>query len=242
MYYYIFESPKNYAENKIHERIKNILTVLGISGETAIVTPARNASELSIMGLEKGYSTIVAVGKDELINEVASNIYGSGAVLGIIPINASNEINNLVGSDDLKKNCEALQKRFLDSVNIGYLEPGINFLTKLTISSTKPLSVQAEINDFYFESKANEIVIDSNLNIFLRSENIKKGFFASFFSPTSDNKDSIVNSFFHANRLRLRTHEILPVKIGELAVAKTPIVAYRRPEPLKIIKYYSKIK
>lgn len=242
MYYYIFESPKNFAENKIHERIKNTLTLLGISGETTIVTPARNASELSIMGLEKGYSTIVAVGKDELINEVASNIYGSGAVLGIIPINASDEINTLVGSQDIKKNCEALQKRFLDSVNIGYLEPGINFLTKLTISSPKPLSIQAEINDFYFETKANEIIIDSNLNVYLKSNNQKKGFFASIFSSASNENDNIDNSFFRANRLRLRTHEILPVKIGELAVAKTPIVAYRRPEPLKIIKYYSKIK
>ena len=242
MYYYIFESPKNFAENKIHERIKNILTVLGISGETTIVTPARNASELAVMGLEKGYSTIVAVGKDELVNEVASNIYGSGAVLGIIPINASEEINNLVGSNDIKKNCEALQKRFLDNVNIGYLEPGINFLTKLSINSAKPLSIQAEINDFYFETKANEIIIDSNLNVYLNSEPQKKGFFASLFSSSDPSKYNINNSFFRANRLRLRTHEILPVKIGELAVAKTPIVAYRRPEPLKIIKYFAKIK
>lgn len=243
MYYYIFQSPKKYSENKTHERIKNILTVLGISGETTLVSPARSASELALMGVEKGYSTIVAIGSDEVINEVASSICGSGAVLGIIPIEASEDINQLVGTNNIKDACEALQKRRLKTINMGYIEPDINFLTKITLvsSKNKPLSIQAEINDYYFETSADKVIIDHNLGVHMYTYNEKKFLdnLLSFFGNKNEIKDY---SYFNAERLSLRTHEIIPIKIGDLKVAKTPIVAYRRPKALKIIKFYSKIK
>lgn len=241
MYYYIFQSPKNYSENKTHERIKNILTVLGISGEIATVSPARSASELALMGVEKGYSTIVSVGSDEIINEAASSICESGAVLGIIPIEASDDINELVGTKDIKSACESLKSRRLKTINMGYIEPNINFLTKIFIKSNKRLSVQAEINDYYLEAKADEIVIDHDLGVRLVSYN-EKGFLDNFLGMFGNKNDISDESYFNAERLRLRTHEILPVKIGDSQVAKTPIVAYRRPQALKIIKFYSKIK
>lgn len=241
MYYYIFQTPKKYSENKLHERIKNILTVLGISGETTLVSPARNATELALMGVEKGYSTIVAIGADEIINEVASSIFGSGAVLGIIPIEASNDIHNLIGTNDVKKSCEALKKRKIKIINMGYIEPDINFLTKVIIKSNKILSIQAEINNFYFETSADKIVIDHNLGVDLYTYK-DKGFLDNFLSFFSEKESIKHHSHFNTHRLRLRTHEIIPVKIGNLIVSKTPIVAYRRPKALKIIKYYSKIK
>lgn len=241
MYYYIFQSPKKYSEGKTHERIKNILTVLGISGETTLVSPARSASELALMGVEKGYSTIVTIGSDEIINEVASSICGSGAVLGIIPIDASADINNLVGTNDIKKACESLKRRRLKTINMGFIEPDINFLTKVTIEANKTLSVQSEINDYYFETSADKIVIDHNLGVKMYTFK-EKGFLDNLFSFMGNNDNTRYFSFFNAERLRLRTHEIIPVKIGDLAVAKTPIVAYRRPKALKIIKFCSKIK
>jgi hypothetical protein len=241
MYYYIFQSPKNNTEKKLHERIKNILTVLGISGENALVSPARTAEELAIMGVEKGYSTIVAVGSDDIVNIVASSIYQSDAILGVIPINASHDIHQLITTDDIKKSCEALQKRTLKSVNIGHVEPNINFLTKLVISSKKTLSIAAEIDDFYFETYADKIEIDNDLNVKLFNY-AKKGFFNNLFGILSKKGNLEHFSFFNANILRLRTHEIIPVKIGEHTITKTPIVAYKKQKDLKIIKYSSRIK
>jgi len=242
MYYYIFGPPKSYAENKICEQIKNTLALLGISGETTTVSPARSATELALMGIGKGYSTIVAVGNDELVNEIASNICGSGAVLGIIPVNASNDICDLIGARDIKEACLALQKRHLEIVSMGYLEPGIHFLTKLTIDAGKQLNIQAEIDDFYFETKANRIIINNNLDINIYSHIESDGFLNKFLNFLKEKKTVSANdSFFKARRLRLRTHEIMPVKIRSLTVAKTPIVAYRKPNALKIIKFFSKI-
>ena len=68
MYYYIMDSPKNISEKRTQEKIKNILGLLGITGETVTVTPARSIEELTNMGLAKKYSTIVAVGGDRWYN------------------------------------------------------------------------------------------------------------------------------------------------------------------------------
>jgi diacylglycerol kinase family enzyme len=93
MYYYIFESAKNTSQKNLHEKIKDYLGFLGIAGETMTVSPARSVEELTQMGIEKKYSTIVAVGGDVLINKIASLIQGTEIVLGIIPIEASEQIN-----------------------------------------------------------------------------------------------------------------------------------------------------
>ncbi len=239
MYYYIFGSPKNYSENKLQEKIKLQLTTLGISGETTLVSPARSASELALMGVEKGYSTIVAVGGDELVNEVASNIQGRDVVLGVIPINTSDDIYNLVGTADYKQACEGLKKRRLKTINMACLEPNVNFLTKIVIQNNKKLSIKAEIDDFYFTAQAEKIIIDHNLNVELINSNESKSFFSVFSKLWSNNENINNNSYFNATRLKLRTHEILPVKIGDLTVSKTPITAYKKPDALKIIKNYS---
>jgi len=242
MYYYIFQSPKNFSENKIHERIKNMLTTLGIAGESTLVSPARNATELAIMGVEKGYNTIVAIGNDEIINEVASTIQNTGAVLGIIPINASNEIIEILGTNDLKGACDALQKRHLKTINMGSLEPNIYFISSIVISSDKPLSIQAEIDDYYFSTYANRVIINNNLGISVEDYEKESSFLKNLFKAFNKEPEIVKNSFFSAHRLRLRTNEITPVKIGDLTIAKTPIVAYKKPEALKIIQYYSNIK
>lgn len=242
MYYYIFDSPKNYSENKTHERIKNNLTLLGISGETTIVSPARSATELTMMGIEKGYSTIIAIGSDEIINEVASNLAGTDTVFGIIPINASKEVGNIFGSFDINSACDALQKRRLEIINMGYLEPNVNFLTSIYIDSpNKPLSIQAEFDNYYLESSANKIRINNNLEVDLIQYEKPQGFFNQFFGINNREKKNN-QSHFNVERIRLRTHEILPVKIGNMQIAKTPIVVYKRPQALKIIKHYAKLK
>lgn len=242
MYYYIFQSPKNSSEQKIHEKIRQLTTLLGISGESSIVSPARTATELTVIGLEKGYSTIVAVGSEELVNEVASTVSQTEAVLGIIPINSNEKLNEIIGTDDFKFACEALQKRNIASVNMGYLDPGINFLTNLNINSDKALSVQAEIDGFYISTKANAINIDNNLTVKLFIKKEEKGLLGNLFNFFKNTEKEKYDSIFFANKLKMRTNEIISVKIGNLIVAKTPIIAYRKPEALKIIKFHSKIK
>lgn len=241
MYYYIFQKPKGFGEDKLHENIKKQLINLGISGETTLVSPVRSASELAIMGVEKGYSTIVAVGGDELINEVASNIQGTGAVLGIVPINAGEDICEIIGTSNPKQACMYLQKRYLKTIDMGYIEPGISFLSKLIIQSNKTLSVQAEINNFYIETRADQIVIDNRLVVKMYLKKEKNSLWNNLVGMFNNNPEYDVSKF-NATKLKLRTHEILNVKIGDLIIAKTPIIAFKNPEALKIITNYSKIR
>lgn len=241
MYYYIFDSPKNRNQRNQQERIKNILGFLGITGEIAKISPARTVEELTTMGLEKGYSTIVAVGADELVNQVGSLVARTEAVLGIIPIEASSDIINLIGTSDIKTACEILQKRPLRYIDMARIEPAMRFLTKASINSSKLLQIQAEINDFYLETQATKILIDYNLGIHFIDESRKEGWWQSFFGFDSKKNSNNKYSFFAAKKLRLRTHEIVPIKIGNIIIAKTPIAAEREKRALKIISPCAKM-
>lgn len=241
MYYYIFDSPKTRQQKNQQERIKNILGFLGITGEIARVSPARTVEELANMGLEKGYSTIVAVGGDELVNQVGSMLAGSEAVMGIIPIDASIDIVNLVGTNDLKIACEILQKRPLRYIDMARIEPNTHFLTQAVIESKKLLQVQAEINNFYLEAKVSKIIIDYKLGVYLFDESKNKNWVANFFGLSVGDKNNKNQSYFSAKKLRLRTNEITPVKIGTVTIAKTPIAATQEPKALKIVSACAKI-
>lgn len=235
MYYYIIDIPKNKSDRNQQERIKNILSLLGISGEIAKVSPARTVAELAAMGVEKGYSTIVAIGGDELVNQVASIIANTDSVLGIIPVNASTSVTNLIGTNDVKKACEILQKRNLHPIDMACIEPSKRFLTQAMIESPRILQVQAEIDKYYLETQANKIIIDYNLGVHFINETQSGSWLKNLFGFSSSSKDSQSHSFFPAHKLRLRTHEIVPLKIGQITIAKTPIVAHQEPGVLKII-------
>ncbi len=64
MYYYVVDPPNNAQTPKIAQRLQELITPLGISGEIGIASPARSAEELTYMGVDKGYTTIIAVGGD----------------------------------------------------------------------------------------------------------------------------------------------------------------------------------
>jgi len=74
MYYYIFESPKNSRERQLFEKIRDVARTFGIAGEITQSSPARTPDELTKMGLEKNYSTIIAIGTNSHINKIITRI------------------------------------------------------------------------------------------------------------------------------------------------------------------------
>ena len=85
MYYYIFDVRKCKNRRQI-ETIKDHLSDLGISGEFAVPDRIRPARDLAEQGVFKGYSTIVAIGADDLIDEVASVMLSKQQVFGVVPL------------------------------------------------------------------------------------------------------------------------------------------------------------
>jgi hypothetical protein len=218
MYYYILESPNNRAVRQTYQRLRDTLTNLGIAGEMVAASPARSPEELTEMGLEKGYSTIVAVGGDYHINLVATTVMHR-AVLGIIPIQATAQVTDLIGVTDLKAACESLKFRRLSSVNTILIEPDQMLFLNAEIKPEKLAKISLVVDNrarafAYF----NRAVINRDLNITIESEHITEPRkILGLFNVGGNIVRS--ESLFHARTLRLVT----PVQLRLL------------PESLKVI-------
>ncbi len=234
MYYYILESPNNRAVRQTYQRLRDILTNLGIAGEMVAASPARLPEELTEMGLEKGYSTIVAVGGDFHINQVATTVMNR-AVLGIIPINASAQVTDLIGVTDLRSAAESLKFRRLSSVNTVLIEPDQTLFLTAEIRPEKLAKVSIVVDNrarafAYF----NRVVINRDLNITIESEHVTEPRKVLGLFNVGGN---IVRSesLFHAKTLRLVTDPELPLLVDGQPVTKTPVHMRLLPESLKVI-------
>lgn len=126
MYYYIINPAAGYGKiNKIQDRLKTTLTTLNILGEFVKTTGPEDAKKLTKLGIEKGYNTIVAVGGDGTVNEVANGIakYGSEkTVLGVIPIGNTNNLAKTLGIESWESSCNILASRKLEIIDLGQVD------------------------------------------------------------------------------------------------------------------------
>ena len=73
--------------------IKESIEKTDIEYNIALTTKPKDATNITKKGIEKGYTTLVAVGGDGTINEVAMGILESGSgTLGIIPSGTGNDL------------------------------------------------------------------------------------------------------------------------------------------------------
>ena len=107
MYYYIINpSAGNGKINKIQEKLKGILSNLGIAGEFVKSTGPGDIPKLTEIGIKKGYSTIVAIGGDSTANEV----------LNYMP---NDKTASSLGIPDWMEACQILAARKTRRLNIG---------------------------------------------------------------------------------------------------------------------------
>lgn len=254
MYYYIFEQPKGLSERNLQKKIKDSIGLLGLAGETANVSPARSVEELVDIALAKEYTTIVAVGSDQVINKIASLIQGKGIVFGVIPIRTSDIINKIIGLETIEDACVALKKRFLKIVDLAYLYPGNYYLTKAEINSEKPVEMELEIDHFKTTVFATNLSVvspaintikssnsemeqsDNRLNIYLSNSQeqpyeIVKLFYKTIGKEMGDKTSSI----FRARKLIINSSVPIPIYIDGKIVDKTPVIFTTKPRALKII-------
>lgn len=242
MYYYIFESAKNTSQKNLHEKIKDYLGFLGIAGETMTVSPARSVEELTQMGIEKKYSTIVAVGGDVLINKIASLIQGTEIVLGIIPIEASEQINKKIGAFDYKTACDNLRYRRTKLLDLAFIEPNKYYLTSANIITNKATPCTIEVDDCHINTNFTQIAISANLTIMIIDETQDGNFLTKAWGWLSGKEAPESNvSILKGKKIKINTTESIPVLINSEVVAKTPISVRTKFRALKIIVERDKI-
>lgn len=234
MYYYILESPSSRATRQTYQKLRDILTNLGIAGEMVAASPARTPEELAVMGIEKGYSTIVAVGGDHHINQVATTIMDR-AVLGIVPINASRQVTDLIGLTDIRTAAETLKHRRLLTVSTIYIEPDLLLFLDAEIIPNQnakiSLVIDNKVRAFAYFDRA---VINRAMEIRIESTHVTEAKKVLGLFKTGGN---VVRSesLFHGKSITVRTDPELPLLVAGQAIAKTPVNMRLLPESLKVI-------
>lgn len=251
MYYYIFDirQCKNKAQG---ERIKDYLAELGISGEYVFPSQARSVKELVGDALGRDFSTIVAIGNDSLINNVASELIGQKAAFGIIPLNASQQIVDLVNGSDWRQAAVNLRFRKIHEIKLGQFENGRHFLTQTHLAISSSVNITLEFDEFIAQTRAKRLIISNinpkdprlknnlpdGLDIHLISDesgnsSILEKLFTIFDSTKQD--DRLNKSYFRVPRLRVFSHKNLNFIIDKEIIASTPQLIKVSPGRLRLI-------
>lgn len=229
------------------EKIKDILGDLGIAGETVSPSAARSIEELAHLGIIKGYSTIVAVGPDSLINKVitvlATQKESQEVVLGIIPDDLHSQIALKIGIKDLTDACEALKNRKLETIDLCFLEPNKYFITDATIETFSNQEIYFSVDNLKGKAKIFKVVIKPGLEVFFNDKTLQARPLTSFWRWLIGRKEKdIYSSFFKTKRLRIESQNTLSLKVSGQTIAKTPITIHNRIRSLKIIVARDRIK
>lgn len=243
MYYYIME-PAGGKTAANQEKIKDMLGDLGIAGETVLPTPARTIEELASLGIIKGYSTIVAVGSEKIVNKIVTALINQKStkdvVLGVIPDNYSSKLANRLGVRDNKEACEALKHRKLETVDTVCIEPNRYFMTEATIESHKTGDAYISLDSIQASIAFNKITIKPGIIIDVQDNSEEKkaalgNFFASLFGKKRKTKD-IFHSQFVTQKMQIETPGTsMKILVDNEPISKTPALLHTVPKALKII-------
>lgn len=247
MYYYIFDIKKCKKRSSV-ENVKNYLASLGISGEFTFPSAIQTVEELVELGLSKEYTTIVAIGGDEIANLVAEKLVGRKEAMGFIPLDPISTVNRLIGTKSWKEACDILRYRKIKEIKLGKTANGSCFLTETRLDINKPINVTIEFKDYIIQARVKSFNIAnfdpaikkkgldfldiSMVSVEPESSNILSKI-SSFFSKNQN--DLLSHSLFHARSLRIFTKNQIPIISGNQIIAKTPQLLETTDENLRLI-------
>lgn len=222
------------------EKIKDILGNLGIAGETVSPSAARTIEELTQLGIIKGYSTIVAVGPESLVNKVITVLATSkevkNIVLGVIPSDFDSAIAKRIGVKDLHNACTILKNRKLETIDICFLEPNQYFITEASIDTFFNHEIFFAIDTLKGKALTNKITIRPGLHVNIYDKALQGSPISSFTRWLFGKKQSdIYSSYFATKKIRLESQSPVALKVSGEIIAKTPITIHNRSRILKII-------
>lgn len=247
MYYYIMEPPKGKVVSR-QEKIKDILGDLGIAGETVSSSAARTIEELTHLGIVKGYSTVVAVGSESLVNKIitvlATEKTAKDVILGVIPNDFKSLLAKIINVNDLHSACSALKFRKLESIDLCAIEPNKFFITEAVLENNRNYGIYFSKDGLQGKIEAERIVIKPGLEIFTHDRALEGNAPSRFYKWLFGQKQSdIYSSYFTAKKIRFEAENnaAIPIKVAGEIVAKTPATIHSRSRVLKIIVARDKI-
>jgi diacylglycerol kinase family enzyme len=251
MYYYIYDSflsDKKYTPT-LH-RIEARLMDLGINGRTERLSLLKSLREIVEEAVQKGATTVVAVGNDETISKIISFLPNLSVTLGIIPVGQNNHIAQILGIPENEEACNTLSARITEKIDLGKAND-FYFISSLQIPAQKeividcgnyfisPLSDQGNINICNFDN-----TLTSRATGQAGPSNPKDGVLEAVFSETPKQsglfgifkKEFSRDSVFPFKKMKIKcAKECLPVIADGQITIKTPVTVEVAPKKLRVI-------
>lgn len=235
MYYYIFDVRKCKNRRQV-EAIKDYLSDLGISGEYVIPDKIRPAKDLAEQGVFKGYSTIVAIGSDELIDEVAAVMLNKQQAFGIIPLGASENIFKIIGATNWEEAATNLRYRRISETKVGVINEQTVFFSYCELTIDKPTAVTIEFEDFMVQTKARELFVANRfpglvkkdpdkLDVLMKSVEASSGGLWGLIKHAITGPNITKNldlSLLRSDAIRIFSPRQLPISVDGRILTKTP--------------------
>ena len=247
MYYYIFDLKKCQKRSQVEE-IKNYLSALGISGEFVYPSAAYTISELVELGLSKKYNTIVGIGSDEIANKIAAGLVGRSEAMGLIPIEASADLMQLIGAKNWREGADNLRYRRITEMFIGQTANGGAFLTSLELNVKLPTEITIEFKDYIVQARVTKLLIANfhseikkigpdYLDVVFQSISHKgKSVWTSISNILGLDKNEAQSlSMFRARSLRLFANSQISLTSGTDTIARTPQLIESSDAKLRLI-------
>ncbi len=142
-YFYLYDS---YLQDRSHAseliRLETVLTDLGIQGKVGRLTLLKSVRDLVDSAVKDGADTVVAVGNDITVSQVASALVRHKRVtMGFIPLGADKQIlAGILGIPAGVAACHALSSRMVATVNLGRINSQY-FIHSVTAQGTPILEL-----------------------------------------------------------------------------------------------------
>jgi len=166
VYCYVYDE---FVQDKRFEKelqlIENRLTDLGIAGKVIRLALFRHAEEMIRDEVERGVSTVVAVGNDETVRKVIDVVADSGVVFGIIPLGSPNGVAQLIGVPEGLAACDVLSGRIVETIDVGTIN-GSRFITGISVPKFRAeITCEGKYRMFTTSAGALEILNLSNNDV-----------------------------------------------------------------------------
>ncbi len=119
---------------ELFPRVKQELDRRGIDYDLHCTNEPLEATDVAQMGIEAGFTHIVAMGGDGTVNEVVNGLVGSEGVLGVIPAGTGNDFIRMTGipADPLAA-IALLEEGHVREIDLGYVGADRYFVNGLGI-------------------------------------------------------------------------------------------------------------
>lgn len=242
MYYYITEPPKTKEARRELDQLRTMLASLGIAGEFVSTESGRTVEKLAELGVAKKYSTLVAIGSEGLINQLAILLAGTDYIFGAVPLYQPDLLADVNNTHNLTEALIALKYRRIKLASLGKIEPNKYFLTRTNLSLNDFGVLNLKFARANVKATFSDIEILGRGGLIIKKRDLAKNFLQRMWQKLNQFKQPIVNySYFNVAQFSLETGANHSVYLDQQIIAKTPIAFKVIPSCLKMIMKRNKI-